>query len=253
MFFLMYPWYHLLTMVLPQYFWCMECTILLCFYAEWGYVKTYLKKCVFNYASNLTPDFKEALHEKRKDQGYHNRRGKRKQVSVVLRSTTQMRLSVLVTFNHILQQKDISRRIFPHNTSPNVFNVVYFWIPSDFLTKVLQLPYNPFQYIQWYHLADSFIQSEQHCFAGACYQFKHSLGTETMTLALLSHHALQQGYSVKVSRDPVSISPSQYYIRTIFWNSYTFPTKLTSNFKVLVGFPCHLQIISQLWMNDAFI
>ncbi len=66
------------------------------------------------------------------------------------------------------------------------------------------------------HLADSFIQSEQHCFEGACYQFKHSLGTETMTLALLSHHALQQGYSVKVSRDPVSISPSQYYIRTIF-------------------------------------
>ncbi len=176
------------------------------------------KKCCFNYASNLTPDFKEALHEREKIKLSQPER-EEKQVSVVFKiKPRKWGCQFYVTFiPHLTTKKTSVAESFP--TTPrqmslmlsisDIYHLIFYKSASAAIQSI--------SIYTMIHLADSFIQSEQHCFEGACYQFKHSLGTETMTLALLSHHALQQGYSVKVSRDPVSISPSQYYIRTIFW------------------------------------
>ncbi len=181
------------------------------------------KKCCFNYASNLTPDFKEALHEKRKDQAITTGEGRKTGFGGFKIKPRKWGCQFYVTFiPHLTTKKTSVAESFP--TTPrqmslmlsisDIYHLIFYKSASAAIQSI--------SIYTMIHLADSFIQSEQHCFEGEqhcfeCYQFKHSLGTETMTLALLSHHALQQGYSVNVSRGPVSISPSQYYIRTILF------------------------------------
>ncbi len=84
MFFLMYPLIsslnHGTTTVLFVYWSALYYVFMLS-----GCLKTYLKKVLFNYASNLTPDFKEALQKREKIKLSQPER-EENQVSVVLRS-----------------------------------------------------------------------------------------------------------------------------------------------------------------------
>ncbi len=212
-FFFMYhlisPWYYHST------FFVLECTILLWFYAEWVLKHTW-KKCCFNDAFNLTTDFKEALHEKIKPSQPERKKNK---FQWFLRSNhASEAVSFTLHSYHILQQKkDISRRNFPHNTSPNVFNVVYIWhISSVFIQKCFSC--HTIHFNRYNVTFGRLFHPKWTTLLWRCVLSVHAFpGNWTMILALLSHHALQQGYSVKVSRGPVSRFPSQYYVRTIFF------------------------------------
>lgn len=118
--------------------------------------------------ASLTPDFQEAVHEKNKPSQPER---EKKQVSVVFKiKPRKWDCQFYVTFiPHLTEkQKDISHRNFPHNTSPNVFNVVYIChIPSVLIQKCLTC--YSIHYNIMILLADSFIQSDVHCIQGIAY------------------------------------------------------------------------------------
>ncbi len=129
-----------------------------------------------------------------KRSSYHNRRGKKNRFRWFSRSNhANEAVSFTLHSYHILQQKKTSvAESFP--TTPRQMSLMLFIsdIYHLFFYKSASAAIQSISIDTMIHLADSFIQSEQHCFEGPCYQFKHSLGTLQSCGggggSLLNHH-----------------------------------------------------------------